>query len=207
VGTVSIHPDCTKETAIMHKVLSTIAVATGLTGAAFFGGVAVSSLASAQDDAPPTTEAPETAPEATPEETPEGAPEGCRGPGRGAGMEAAAEALGMTAEELRTALRDQTLAQVAEANGVDIQVVIDAMVAEAQEHLAEKVAAGEMTQEEADEKLANLEERITERVNSNKPPRRFGPGRPGGRFGEAPGAEPEVEGSSFSTETASPFAA
>jgi hypothetical protein len=188
----------------MHKVLSTIAVATGLTGAAFLGGVAVSSLASAQDDAPPTTEAPA---ETTPETTPEGAPEGCRGPGRGAGMEAAAEALGMTADELRTALRDgQTIAEIAEANGVDVQVVIDAMVAEAQEHLAEKVAAGEMTQEEADEKLASLEERITERVNSDEP-RRFGPGRPGGPRGEVPAEEPEVEGSNFSTETASRFAA
>jgi hypothetical protein len=192
----------------MHKVLSTIAVATGLTGAAFLGGVAVSSLASAQDDAPPTTEPPaEATPETTPEERPVGAREGCRGPGRGAGMEAAAEALGMTTEELRTALRDgQTIAEIAEANGVDVQVVIDAMVAEAQEHLAEKVAAGEMTQEEADEKLANLEERITERVNSDEPPR-FGPGRPGGPRGELPAEEPEVEGSSFSTETASLFAA
>ena len=58
----------------------------------------------------------------------------------------------------------------------------------------------------ADEKLANLEERITERVNSDEPPR-FGPGRPGGPRGEVPAEEPEVEGSSFSTETASPFAA
>jgi hypothetical protein len=182
----------------MHKVLSTIAVATGLTGAAFLGGVAVSSLASAQDDAPPTTEPPaEATPETTPEERPDGAREGCRGPGRGAGMEAAAEALGMTTEELRTALRDgQTIAEIAEANGVDVQVVIDAMVAEAQEHLAEKVAAGEMTQEEADEKLANLEERITERVNSDAPPR-LGPGRRGGPGGVLPAVAPVVYGTCF----------
>ncbi len=59
----------------------------------------------------------------------------------------------------------QTIAEVAEANGVAVEDVIDAMVAEKTEHLEEKVAKGDLTQEEADEKLSELESRITDRVN------------------------------------------
>ena len=67
----------------------------------------------------------------------EGLPDrGPGGPGRGhfgAGLDAAAEAIGIESEELRTALRDgSTIAEVAEANGVDVQTVIDALVADAE---------------------------------------------------------------------------
>jgi hypothetical protein len=100
------------------------------------------------------------------------------------GLEAAATALDMTADELREALSADgaTLASVAEAQGVDVQVVIDALVAEAQEHLDQAVADGRLTQEEADEKAADLEARITEMVNSERPD---GPG-PGFRGGRRP---------------------
>jgi hypothetical protein len=85
---------------------------------------------------------------------------------RGQGLEAAAEALGMDQAELRDQLRDgSTLAEIAQAQGVDVQVVIDALVAEAKAHLDEKVAEGDLTQEEADERLAEIAERITDRVN------------------------------------------
>jgi hypothetical protein len=106
---------------------------------------------------------------------PEGRP---GGPGRGHGighgrdghgLEAAATALGMTADELRTALQDgQTIAEVAAAKGVDIQTIIDAMTAELKTHLDEEVAAGEHTQEEADAKLADAIERITERLDDTQ---------------------------------------
>jgi urease gamma subunit len=91
------------------------------------------------------------------------------------GLDAAAEALGITADELHEALRDgQTIAEVAEAKGVDVQAVIDAMVAEAAEHLAERVADGDITQDAADAKLAELTERITERVDDGRPAGRGG---------------------------------
>src|SRR5690606_35881100 len=143
----------TKEHCPMNKILSTLVVASGLTGAAFLGGVAVSAVANAQDDAPSTTEPAPDVP-APDEAPPEGAPEegeGCRGPrGHGADLAAAADAIGISVEDLRSALMDgQTIAEVADANGVDPQAVVDAMVAEAEEHLAEKVAEGELTQEEA----------------------------------------------------------
>jgi polyhydroxyalkanoate synthesis regulator phasin len=72
----------------------------------------------------------------------------------------------MDQAELRDQLRDgSTLAEIAQAQGVDVQVVIDALVAEAKAHLDEKVAEGDLTQEEADERLAEITERITDRVN------------------------------------------
>lgn len=102
---------------------------------------------------------------------------GMRGGRGGPGLEVAADAIGITEEELRTALRDGgTLAEVAEANGVDPQAVIDALVAELQTRLDEKVADGDLTQEEADEKLASGIERITERMTSTPP--EPGEGRP-----------------------------
>ena len=109
------------------------------------------------------------------EARPEGRPGG-RGIGRGMGhgrighsLEAAATAIGIAPDELRTALRDgQTIAEVAAENDVDIQTVIDAMAAEVKTHLDEEVAAGERTQEEADAKLADAIERITERLNDTQ---------------------------------------
>jgi polyhydroxyalkanoate synthesis regulator phasin len=92
--------------------------------------------------------------------------------GRGAGLEAAATALGVEVDALRDAVRDgQTIAEIAAAEGVAVQTVIDAMVAEATEHLAEHVAAGDMTQEEADAKLVEITTRITDVVNNGRPAR------------------------------------
>jgi hypothetical protein len=89
------------------------------------------------------------------------------GPAVGARLDVVADALGITDDELRTALEDgQTIAQVAEANGVDVQTVIDALVAEAKAHLDERVADGDLTQAEADERLADITERITDMVNN-----------------------------------------
>jgi hypothetical protein len=99
------------------------------------------------------------------------------GPGRGRGgpghgIEAAATALGMTIDELHTALEGgQTIAAVAAEKGVDVQTVIDAMVAEANTHLAERVTAGDLTQAEADARLAEITTRITDTVNNGRPER------------------------------------
>lgn len=61
---------------------------------------------------------------------------------RGPGLEAAATALGMTAEELQAQLEaGQTIAEVAAAEGVDVDTVIDAMVAEATEDIRERITA------------------------------------------------------------------
>lgn len=98
-----------------------------------------------------------------------GGPRGLHGR-RGPGLEAAAEAIGITADELRTELQDgSSIADVAAANDVELQAVIDALVADATAHIDEKVAAGDLTEEEATERKANLEERITALVNGERP--------------------------------------
>ncbi len=94
---------------------------------------------------------------------------GGRGMG-GEGLTAVADALGLTVDELRTSLQDgQTLAEVAEDEGVDAQTVIDTLVVAAGEHLAEEVTEGDMTQDEADAKLAEITTRITDAVNNGGP--------------------------------------
>jgi hypothetical protein len=90
--------------------------------------------------------------------------------GGGKGSEAVATVLGLTATELRTQLdAGKTLAQVATAQGVAVQRVIDAIVAEKQAHLAQEVASGELTQAQADAKSANITTKVTEMVNTVRP--------------------------------------
>jgi hypothetical protein len=160
-----------------------------LVGAAAGAVVLGPSLASAQDgDSTTTTTAdPDTTDTTDGTDGTDTAPDGCepgeggpghRGFGRGMGLDAAAEAIGIEPAALREALgTGQTLAEVAEANGVAVGDVVAAMVADAQEHLAEAVADGRLTQEEADERAAELEERITAIVDGDLPP--GGPGGPG----------------------------
>ena len=47
--------------------------------------------------------------------------------------------------------------------------MIDTLVSAATEHLDDAVANGRLTQEQADTKLAELTERITEMVNTARP--------------------------------------
>lgn len=98
-----------------------------------------------------------------------------------------ADLLGVTVEELIDARQaDQSFADIAADQGVSLDGVIDTIVAQRTERLAEAVAEGRITQEQADERLANLEERVAERLNtapSERPERteRTGRGQRGGR--------------------------
>jgi polyhydroxyalkanoate synthesis regulator phasin len=85
------------------------------------------------------------------------------------GLETAAEALGLTEAELRTALEPDgtSLADVAQDQGVDVGTLVDALVQAQQDRIAQAVEDGRLTQAEADERLADLEARVTERVNSD----------------------------------------
>jgi polyhydroxyalkanoate synthesis regulator phasin len=115
---------------------------------------------------------------------------GGRGPGGGRGIEAAATAIGVEVDVLRDALRDgSTIADVAAINGVDVQTVIDAMVAAAQEHLDEQVAAGDLTADEAATRLTEVSERITAMVNGELPA-----GGPGGFGGRGHGPHGDTDG-------------
>lgn len=98
---------------------------------------------------------------------------GGHGHGHGGGgrldLSAAATALDMTEDELREALRadDTSLADVAGQQGVEVATLVDALVTAQQERIDQAVEDGDLTQEQADERLADLEERVTERVNSD----------------------------------------
>ena len=74
--------------------------------------------------------------------------------------DAAAQTLGITTDELSTQLRSgQTVAQLAQANGTSEQAVIDAALAAARTQLDQAVAAGTVTQAQADAKYAELQQR------------------------------------------------
>ena len=106
-----------------------------------------------------------------------------RGPGRPGGPgwghrhpgfdgEVLAGLLGIDVETLRSDLRDgKTVAEIAGEQGVDVQTVIDSLIAEAKSHLDLSVANGRLTQEEADAKLTEVTERITDFVNNGLPER------------------------------------
>ncbi len=110
---------------------------------------------------------------------------GGRGGHIGLGLEAVAEELGLTTDEIRTALEDgQSLADLAAANGSSADALVAVLVAEATTHLDEHVADGDITQAEADERLAEMTENITAMVNGEMPTfegRGPGSGGPGGR--------------------------
>ena len=119
---------------------------------------------------------------AAPADGQRGGPGGRHG---GPGLTEAATALGVTADELRTELQSgTTIAQVAQAKGVDVQKVIDAMVAGMKTHLAQEVASGEHTQAEADQLLADATQRITDMVNNGAP--KGGPAGPRDGSTQAP---------------------
>ena len=95
---------------------------------------------------------------------PKGGPGGRHGGGRG--LSEAATVLGMTEDQLRTALgTDKSLAQVAASKGISKADLVSKLVAAAKAHLAAEVKAGEHTQAEADQRLAGLTARITEMVD------------------------------------------
>ena len=103
----------------------------------------------------------------------------------GAGLSVAAETLGLSEDELRTALEADgaTLASVAEDQGVAVSDLVAALVGEARERIATAVEEHGMPQERADEVLADLETRVTELVESADLDGGPGGGRWGGPWG------------------------
>jgi polyhydroxyalkanoate synthesis regulator phasin len=81
----------------------------------------------------------------------------------------AAEVLGLSQADLRTQMQSKSIADIAKEKNVDIQKVIDALVASAKERLDASVSSGKLTQEEADQKQAEITRRITEFVNLTRP--------------------------------------
>jgi nucleotide-binding universal stress UspA family protein len=97
----------------------------------------------------------------------------------------AADVLGMERADLVAELQTgKTIAQVAQEQGVDPQTIVDAFIAIRAEILAEAVANGCITQEQADLMLEHLAEEATTRVYEPFSPGEHGQGTGGrGRHG------------------------
>ena len=124
---------------------------------------------------------------------------GMRGPGMG-GMrdgkggpmggaiasDAVAKVLGLSTTELQTQLQSKSLADIAKAQNVDIAKVKAAITADFKAHLADEVTAGEHTQAEADQKLADFTSNLDNIVNNVRPAGGPGMGGMRGHGGHGP---------------------
>lgn len=100
-----------------------------------------------------------------------------RGGGSGI-LEEAASYLGMTQDELREALQDSTLAEIAEERGKPVAGLVDALVATQVQRIDEAVEDGKLTDDQAAELKDGLRDRTEALVNGEL--RR--PAGPGHRF-------------------------
>lgn len=96
------------------------------------------------------------------------------------------ESLGLDAETVRAGFEaDMTLVEIAAENGVSEADLASAIEADIESHIADAVESGRLTQEQADEKLSELSDKVTERINTrpSERPERDRPGHRGHRFG------------------------
>jgi hypothetical protein len=110
---------------------------------------------------------------------------GGRGALGGQGLAIAAKTIGITVDQLRTAIQSgQTVAQVATSKGVTAQAVIDALVADLKTHEAAEVTAGNETQAQSDAEITAVTARITGFVNTTQAAPVFGGPGMGGPMGD-----------------------
>jgi len=101
---------------------------------------------------------------------------------RTAHLEDLAATLETTPDELKADLRaGASLADLAGAAGVDVGTIIDQIEAQQAARINEALTNGTIDQVQADERLESLRDRITDRVNGERPERERGVGH--GRFG------------------------
>jgi hypothetical protein len=99
-----------------------------------------------------------------------GAPGGARLFHRGLGpfsrgLDAAASYLGMTEAELREALRDSTLAEIAKDKGKSVDGLVNALVATQEQRIDQAVKDGRLTKQQAADFKARLNEQVEALVN------------------------------------------
>ena len=95
-------------------------------------------------------------------------------------MESAATALGISADDLMTQLRDgKSLADVAEAQGISVDKLKTDLLSQVKTELDTLVSDGKITQSQADEMYSRTESNIDNIVNAMGPLRGGCPGGPG----------------------------
>jgi hypothetical protein len=95
--------------------------------------------------------------------------------------------LGITPEQLRTELHEGTgksLTQVAQAHNKSRDALIAFLTDQTKTRLDQAVAAGRLTREQADQKLAQFTQQVGQMVDQVHPA--GGPGKPGGPRGRQP---------------------
>ena len=81
-----------------------------------------------------------------------------------------AGALNTTTDQLKEDLRDgKTIKEIAEANNVDVNTVINKIVDAANKRIDEAVSNGKLTKEQGDKIKSEVKEHVTEFVNNGLP--------------------------------------
>lgn len=160
-----------KEINIMNKRIRTSLLTAAIAGGTILGVTQVGGVANAQvDDA--TVPAETTADDDT---TDKAARRAARQEARQANRDEIASLLGLDAEDLREQIQGgSTLADVAEAQGVETSEVVDLLVDQKTERIDAAVEAGRITAEDAAERATELEERVQTRVEEGRPERAEG---------------------------------
>ncbi|MGE0599530.1 MAG: hypothetical protein AB7J35_06195 [Dehalococcoidia bacterium] len=100
---------------------------------------------------------------------------GFGGPGFGMGQADVAGFLGIDEATLMTELQTKSLATIATEHGKTVDELKTFLTSSAQAKLADAVAAGKLTQEQADAALAELSARLDEEINEVHAPGEMGP--------------------------------
>jgi hypothetical protein len=190
---------------------ATMATLVGLAGGGLVGGYAISQAATSTPTPSPTTTpggaSSAGSGSAAAPGTPGDADHGRGGPGglgalggsgdRAEDDQTVATAIGISVTQLQTELQaDKTIAAVAKAHNVDPNTVIAALVAAQNKEIDAALAAGSITQAQADQDKAAATQAATDRVNGTRPA-----GSPGGR--DDHGGPPDAPGAGSSSSSTS----
>lgn len=106
------------------------------------------------------------------------------GPGKGVGhiglgmsasLDQLAQFLGISRDQLRQELRDRSLAEVAQAHGKTADQLKQFILDNARQRLSQAVQQGRITQQQADNALNKLQERLDDLINRKPGERGLGP--------------------------------
>jgi len=107
-------------------------------------------------------------------------------------IDVVADLTGLSTDQIAAERADgESIADIAEANGVSAEAVVEATLVARKELLDAKVADGTITQEQADVAYDRMTERVTDRVTSDETgrPGWAGQGRGMGRDGQGRGGQ------------------
>ncbi len=146
--------------------IPTALVVGGVTAGSLFAPIGLAAAQEADTDTEPDTTVESDAAESETGEDTER--DGRRSDRRAAKAEALTEALGLTIDEIKAGFSEgNSIADLAEAQGVSTDDVKAALVAAANERIDAAVESGRLDEAEADEKRAELDERIDQMITAD----------------------------------------